>query len=151
MQDNMIDQIGYEGTDEYTPVGADPSASDKDAGKVEVEGSAHAALHVYKWNAESKYFTAEMSAPGQLALRLFRYPAWRVKVNGRPVPTGKRESTGQILVPVGAGMNQVQITFIRTMDRKLGGLISLLTAFALLLGVPETRRRIQGWRGAPRR
>jgi hypothetical protein len=151
MQDNMIDQIGYEGTGEYTPLGADPSAIDKGAGKVKVEGSAHAALHIYKWGAEAKYFTAEMSAPDQLALRLFAYPAWRVEVNGRAVQTGKRESTGQILVPVDAGMNRVQITFVHTLDRKLGGLISLLTVLALLLGVPETRRRIQGWRGVPRR
>jgi hypothetical protein len=48
MQDNMADQIGYEGTDEYTPVGADPAAVDKQAGKVRVTGSAHAAIHVYQ-------------------------------------------------------------------------------------------------------
>jgi hypothetical protein len=131
MQDNMTDQIGYEGTDEYTPVGADPSAIDKTAWKVRVDGTAHAAIHVYKWDAESKYFTADMSAPDQLALKLFAYPAWRAEVNGRAVPLAQRESTGQILVPVEAGMNRVQITFARTWDRKLGGWISLITTIFL--------------------
>jgi hypothetical protein len=131
MQDNMTDQIGYEGTDEYTPVGADPSAIDKTAWKVRVDGTAHAAIHVYKWDPESKYFTADMSSRDLLALKLFAYPAWRVEVNGRTVQTAQRESTGQILVPVEAGMNRVQITFARTWDRKLGGWISLITAIFL--------------------
>ena len=131
MRDNMIDQIGYEGTDEYTPVGADPTATDKNAWKVKVDGSAHAAIHVYKWDAESKYFTVEMSAPDQIALKLFSYPAWTAEVNGQVVQTGERESTGQILVPVEAGMNRVQVKFARTWDRKLGGWISIMT----LLGI----------------
>jgi hypothetical protein len=150
MQDNMTDQIGYEGTDEYTPVGADPSAIDKTAWKVRVDDTAHAAIHVYKWDAESKYFTADMSGPDQLALKLFAYPAWRVEVNGRVVQTAQQQSTGQILVPVEAGMNRVQIIFARTWDRTLGAWISLLSVFGLLVGVPESRRRINRLRGSPR-
>lgn len=140
MQDNMTDRIGYEGTDEYTPAGADPTAIDKSAAPVKIEGPAHAAIHVYKWEAESKYFTADSSAPDQLVLKLFAYPAWRAEVNGRVVQTARSESTGQMLVPVQAGMNRVQITFIRTWDRKLGGWISLITA--MLVGVLMIRFQI---------
>jgi hypothetical protein len=57
---------------------------------------------------------------------LFNYPAWRVSVNGRQVQPGAREGTGQMLVPVEAGANQVQINFVRTWDRTAGGWISLL-------------------------
>ena len=46
MQDNMVTDVGYEGTDEYTPVGADPASIDKDARKVRVDGPAHAAIRV---------------------------------------------------------------------------------------------------------
>ena len=142
MQDNMRDGVGYEGTDEYTPVGADPSAMnltaiEKDVFKVRVQGSAHADIHVVLWDAESKLFTAEMSAPDQLALKLFRYPAWKTEVNGRVVETGARAETGQMLVPVEAGMNRVQIKFIRTWDRRAGGWISVVfvvcTAFGIVL------------------
>lgn len=131
MQDNMTDGIGYEGVDEYTPVGADPSAIQPDTRKVRVEGTAHSAIHVYYWNPESKMFTAEMSAPDHLALRLLRYPAWKVDVNGRTVETRARETTGQMLVPVEAGMNRVQITLIRTWDRSVGGWISIVSALSL--------------------
>jgi hypothetical protein len=133
MQDNVADGIGYEGADEYTPVGADPSAIAKDARKVTVDGPARAAIHVFEWDPEFKVFTAEMSAPDQLALRLFRYPAWQVEVNGRVVQTAEREGTGQMLVPVEAGMNRVRITFVRTWDRTAGGWCSVLTVlFACL-------------------
>jgi hypothetical protein len=132
MQDNMTDRVGYEGTDEYTPVGADPAAIDKDARNVSVAGPAHAAIRVSGWDAESKTFAAEMSAPDQLAVRLFRYPAWRAEVNGRVVETKSRD-TGQMLVPVAAGMNRVQITFVRTWDRSVGGWLSLLTLMSLMI------------------
>ena len=133
MHDNMTDGIGYEGTDEYTPVGAEPATVDKDAWKVRVNGTAHAAIQVSRWSGESKSFTAQMSGPDQLALRLFSYPAWKVEVNGRTVATRQREGTGQMLVPVEAGMNRVEIRFTPTWDRMAGGSISALTLIGLLL------------------
>jgi len=136
MQDNMANGTGYEGTDEYTPVGVDPTSFDKDARRVTVEGPAHSAIHVSQWNPERKLFTAEMSKPDHLVLRLFNYPAWRVEVNGRKVQAGTREGTGQMLVPVSAGANRIQITFESTWDRSLGGWISL---FALILMLASTQ------------
>jgi len=132
MQDNVATGAGYEGTDEYTPVGADAYNIDKTARRVTVDGPAHAAIRVSKWNPEFKLFTAEMSAPDNLALRLFNYPAWRVEVNGHVVQAGTRDGTGQMLVPVEAGANRVQITFVRTWDRTAGGWISIV-AIALVL------------------
>ena len=131
MQENMATGTGYEGTDEYTPVGTDPSAINKDERKVTIAGAAKGAIRVQRWDAESKLFTAEVSAPDQLALRLFPYPAWRAEVNGRMVQTSAREGNGQMLVPVEAGMNRVQITFVRTWDRTLGGWISFVAGVFL--------------------
>lgn len=142
MQDNIADGIGYEGTDEYAPVGADPSAIDKDARKVAVAGPARAAIQVSRWDPAFRTFTAEMSAPDQLALRLFYYPAWCVEVNGRRVQTATREETGQILVPVEAGRNRVQIAFVRTWDRTLGGWVSLATVLSLILWSVGSRKRV---------
>jgi hypothetical protein len=96
---------------------------------------------VVQWNAESKEFTAEMSAPARLALHLFNYPAWKVEVNGRVVQAGTRESTGQLMVPVEAGSNRVKIAFVRTWDRVVGGWISLVTALLVMLWVAVARAR----------
>ena len=132
MQDNVVTGVGYEGTDEYSPLGADPSATDKNARKVTVVGPAHAAIDVLHWDAELKVFTVQMSASDEVALRLFRYPAWRTWVNGREVGTLVRKGTGQMLVPLSAGRNQVEIRFVRTWDRAAGGWISIFTIAALI-------------------
>jgi non-canonical purine NTP pyrophosphatase (RdgB/HAM1 family) len=148
IQENMATGKGSEGTDEYTPVGADFSLLDKDARRVTVDGPAHAAIHVLDWSAERKVFTAEISAPDNLAVHLFNYPAWRVEVNGRVVQAGTREGTGQMLVPVQVGANRVQIYFARTLDRSLGGWISLITLIVIFIStryeieltwIPKTR------------
>jgi hypothetical protein len=145
MQDNIYTGAGYEGTDEYTPVGADPAAIDKDARKVTVEGPSHAAIRVLMWNAESRSFTAEMSAADQLAVRLFPYPAWRVEVNGGLVETRARAGSGQMLVPVEAGANRVEIHFMRTWDRAAGGWISIATVLGMSLwSVGRRRSRNRG-------
>jgi hypothetical protein len=133
IEDNMASGSGYEGTDEYTPVGADASNVDKGARLVTVDGPAHAAIHVFEWGPESKLFTAKMSAPANLALRLFNYPAWRAEVNGQQVQAIAREDTGQMLVPVGRGANRVEIKFIRTWDRSAGAWTSVLTMLLLIL------------------
>ncbi len=144
MQDNMERGAGYEGTDEYTPLGAEPGTLDKEARNVTVDGPAHAAIHVQQWDAETRIFTAEMSAADRVAVRLFQYPAWRVQVNGREVAAAAREQTGQMMVPVSAGMNRVQIRFVRTWDRAVGGCISLFTALSVVVPTLMVRRRRPG-------
>jgi len=132
IQDNMNSGAGSEGTDEYAPAGDYSSSIDKEARRVKVDGSARAAIRVTEWGAEHKLFTAEMSAPDHVALRLLNYPAWHVEVNGRLVQTSTREGTGQMLVPVGAGTNRVEIVFVRTWDRSLGGWISVVALILML-------------------
>src|SRR5262249_50207305 len=49
MQDNMYTGVGYEGVEEYTPAGADPSAIDKDERRLTIAGPAHGALRIVHW------------------------------------------------------------------------------------------------------
>ena len=140
MEDNQKTGSGYEGADEYVPNGADPYEIKKDAHRVSFEGEGSARIHVTEWGAESRSFTANVSQPGKLVLKLFNYPAWVVAVNGRPVETATLEVTGQMIVPVEAGENQVRIIFARTRDRTIGGFISLGTGILLLAGVLFLRR-----------
>lgn len=133
MQDNMYTGAGYEGVEEYTPAGVDPSAADKDARRVTIEGQAHGALRIVHWGDTAKTFVAEMSGADQLAVKLFPYPAWEIKVNGRDITAGERTGSGQMLVPVQAGVNRVEIRFVRTWDRTIGWWISVATALLLLV------------------
>jgi hypothetical protein len=122
---------GYEGTDEYVPVGGDPYEIKQDAPRAALDDDAASdqgqQIQIQRWGAESKMFTAHVERPASLVLRLFNYPAWRVEVNGIVVASSTRDVTGQMLIPVQAGENRVQITFTRTWDRILGGVISGVT------------------------
>ncbi len=133
MLDNQQDGSGYEGTDEYVPTGADPYEINKEARRVTFDGAGHSRIEVKQWDAESKFFIADVTSPGKLVVRLFDYPAWQVEVNGHPVASETHEVTGQLMIPVEAGQNQVRITFIRTWDRTAGGLISAATVLLLII------------------
>jgi hypothetical protein len=141
MQGNITAGVGYEGVDEYVPAGADASSIDNNAPRVTVNGPARAVIRVFRWSPEEKSFTADMPDRDELRLRLFNYPAWKVEVNGQTVRTGAEEETGQMLVPVDAGMNRVEIRFVQTWDRRLGASISVC-ALILLIGMAgyEIRR-----------
>jgi 6-pyruvoyl-tetrahydropterin synthase related domain len=140
MQDQQQDGSGYEGIDEYVPNGADVYEIDKDARRVTFEGNGTSRIRIIQWGPESKSFSANLSQPGKLVLKLFNYPAWRVEVNRRPVQSGTLQVTGQMVIPAEAGDNQVQITFVRTRDREIGALISF-GAVILFLGLTPFNRR----------
>ena len=133
MLDNQQDGSGYEGTDEYVPTGADPYEINKEARRVTFDGAGRSRIEVKQWDAESKFFIADVTSPGKLVVRLFDYPAWHVEVNGHPVASETHEVTGQLMIPVEAGQNQVRITFIRTWDRTAGGLISAATVLLVII------------------
>jgi hypothetical protein len=134
MHDNIEDGPGYEGTDEYVPTGADAYEIKQDAPEVAVEGGGRARVNIERWGAESKVFVVGVTQPAQLVLHLFNYPAWQVEVNGHPVITESQETTGQMVIPVTAGENHVQLVFVRTWDRRLGGIVSLI-ALVLVFGL----------------
>jgi hypothetical protein len=143
MLENQQSGTGYEGTDEYVPTGADAYEINKDAHRVAFEGDFGPQINITQWAPESRSFSAKVDHPGKMVMKLFNYPAWEVGINGRPVKAGTVEVTGQMIVPVEAGENRVRITFVRTPDRSIGGLISL-GASIVLLGWSFFSRRIPG-------
>jgi hypothetical protein len=126
---------GYEGSDEYVPINADAYEVDPAMRRVALDGPGRAQIRVSQWGAQEKEFTAEVSEPTKLAVRLFNYPAWQVEVNERVVSAETHETTGLMVVPVGAGENNVRVTFARTWDRTLGGVLSSFTFLVLAVTI----------------
>ena len=147
---------GYEGTDEYQPLGA----SRYDLPGVDADGEAIAAkavpqlatypaapaatgssLHVEHWTANSRIFSSANAEPKVIAMRLLNYPAWQVALDGSPVEVSSEPATGQMLIPIPAGTHRVVVRLGRTWDRTVGGIISLLFLLALLIFVFATKTR----------
>ena len=141
MHDAVTSGTGFDGTDEYDPLGDDHLDLPSDAPLTKVLGSEnsddHAApqalVQVAKWTTENKEIRVESSEPARIALRLLNYPAWRVEVNGKAVQTERADDINQMIIPVPAGRSQIDVRFTRTADRKIGNAISLLSALLTII------------------
>src|SRR5262249_30724572 len=139
MVDNQHDGIGNEGIDEYVPAGVDPYEVDEKAPVAKVEGvPAH--IGVTSWGTESKSLNVNSSASAKIVLRLFNYPLWHVTANDNEVQTEATATTGQMVVPVGAGENRIRIAFEMGSDRKFGILVSVISIFALIFLLAISKR-----------
>ena len=125
MLDNEHDGIGNEGTDEYVPAAIDPYDADRQAPLAYYEGRGRAEVRIEQWKEEKRLLLAHADSPGRLVLRLFNYPLWQVRVNGKTVPTGVKPESGQLTIPVPAGDSSIEIRFTQGRDRILGAVVSL--------------------------
>src|ERR1700719_3299877 len=141
---------GFEGVDEYDPLGDDHSLLPEKWERVmvvptpeaEAERKSPAEITVQRWTAEKKEMRITTREPAVLKLRLLDYPAWRVEVNEAVVIPEQTGETAQITVPLATGSSHVLVRFIRTPDRTVGAVISLVSALIALLLIPRRRTGI---------
>jgi hypothetical protein len=139
MSTAVADGSGYEGTDEYVPAGADSSELNKALPRVSDDSGAPVRTRIFAWAPTEKHFMVQAAAPQNVIVRLFSYPAWQVVVNGKPVATQKTEATGLIVIPIAPGESDIYIYFRRTIDRLVGGIVSLFSFAVLIIAWVKTR------------
>jgi hypothetical protein len=132
---------GFEGVDEYDPLGDDHSLLPEKLERVTVTPAPEAGaglkstaqVSVQRWTAEKKEMHITTRESALLKLRLLDYPAWRVDVNEAVVVPEQTGETAQITVPLSAGSSHVVVRFIRTTDRTIGAVISIASVLIVLL------------------
>jgi hypothetical protein len=146
----IVSGHGFEGTDEYDPLGddhldlplnellarvlpADPADS----------FVPQASLEIQRWTAERKQIQADAKSPARIALRVLNYPAWRVEVNGRAVQPERMDDVNQMVVPVEAGRSVIRVQFMRTEDRIIGDAISGVSGFLTVVLLWFGRKGLQ--------
>ncbi|HSY30519.1 MAG TPA: 6-pyruvoyl-tetrahydropterin synthase-related protein [Verrucomicrobiae bacterium] len=138
---------GFEGVDEYDPLGDDHSLLPEKLERVmvtpgpeaEAELKSPTEVTVECWTAERKEMRITTREPAVLKLRLLDYPAWRVEVNEAVVIPEQTGETVQITVPLANGSSHVLVRFIRTPDRTVGAVISGVSALIALLLILRSR------------
>jgi hypothetical protein len=147
---------GSEGTDEYTPLGADNASIQQHLPLVRVlrgaqddtadstngdnpewragdPGSIAATIDVMRRNEE--HWAVGVSTPetGYAVLRLMDYPSWRVTVDEKPAPGRPVREDGLMAVPVAAGKHTIEVQWRTTMDVIAGRAVSSISLLALAL------------------
>ena len=150
MRDALANGQGFDGTDEYDPLGDDHLNLPTDAPPVKIlspesETALVAGAHfqVQRWAANRKQLRVETPSEARVALRLLNYPAWRVTVNGKTISPDRLDDLNQMIVPVKPGASEIAVSFTRTKDRTLGDAVSaislLLTLFLFWIKAREER------------
>ncbi|MGO9336034.1 MAG: hypothetical protein ACLPY1_00860 [Terracidiphilus sp.] len=154
---------GFVGTDEYAPPGADnsivatglPDACIADDFDTELgiapnpednpawlphQGSCLATATASLRQPEHLHVAIAAPRSGFLILRLRRYPAWRVTVNGHAATGLPVRMDGLIAIPVGQGPVDVQADWTTTADVIAGRCVSMVGLLLLVcLGLLEHR------------
>jgi 6-pyruvoyl-tetrahydropterin synthase-like protein len=139
LQEAIANDQGFEGTDEYDPVGDDHTNLPEKWARAQVlpadesGGRApDAEIRIERWTAEERVVRVISTEPLRVALRLMDYPAWRVEVNRKAVTPEHAENNGEMIVVLAPGTQRITARFVRTPDRTLGSAISLLGVLTLL-------------------
>lgn len=155
---------GLEGTDEYEPPDADhwkiatnlPDAcmvSDPNTtlgiiGEGEsiptwrpAQGSCEATATAQLRQADHLRIDTVTAHPGYMILRLVRYPAWRITLNGQPLSSLPQREDGLIVVPVPHGPVELKVDWTTTTDVIVGRCLSSMAVVLLIgLGLLERKR-----------
>ncbi len=139
LKEAMANDQGFEGTDEYDPMGDDHYNLPEKAPRVQVlpaeESVARAPkaeVRIVRWTAEERELQVTSPEPVRVALRLLNYPSWLVEVNGKSVTPEHAETSGQMILRLSSGTERITAKLVRTPDRTLGMAISVMAVLALL-------------------
>jgi len=156
---------GVEGTDEYAVAGSDNSQiasglpdgclvsdpaqelGESQDGTAPVwyaeQGSCDDTYTAQLWQNEHKLLQIDSDHDGFVILRLSRYPAWQITVNGKPATSPISRQDGLAVVSVAAGPSTIEVRWTTTPDVRWGRDISL-ASLVLLAALWMAERRIRG-------
>jgi hypothetical protein len=91
------------------------------------------AVTIATWEAEHKRFDVSAGLSGDVNLKLFYYPLWKVKIGDQAVPT-RPDADGRLVAALPAETSTVSVDFAEPTSTLVSGLVSaaaLLGAFIL--------------------
>ncbi len=137
-------QLGFEGTDEYTPIGADSDSLHPENPPFwytcsPPPGEADAAINLppppnSNGGPVPNHFTLNLPCATSVILNRRQFPAWQINLNGHPItPKTPERDDGLITLALPAGPDTIDLTDTRSTPQLLGILLSALALFSLPL------------------
>jgi hypothetical protein len=132
---------GYEGTDEYAPLGCDRSEFPEHAPEATALNPPPGVHIQVERASELRILRVETPRPTTIALRLINYPAWQAQRDGVTIPIHSRAITGQALISVPVGASRIILRLTRTPDRLYANCLSIaIAAFLLAQAIASSHR-----------
>src|SRR5712672_2810620 len=141
LQQNIDSGIGYRGTLEYLPNGANGSALSDSVGNE--AGITGVELSISSQSPDQSTFQVNSFKSQQVTVNRFDFPTWRVNLDGARLGSKAKDSEGRIVVSVPPGKHVIQVFMQRDWDAKLGMAISTVSVTSLLGLTFLARRRDQ--------
>jgi hypothetical protein len=155
---------GAEGTDEYTPIGADNASIQQHLPSVRLlrqaeddtadstvgdnpewrtgnVGGIAGKADTRRADGEHWQVQVTTSERGYAVLRLMDYPSWRVTVDGKPVPERPHREDGLMAVPLEVGSHEIEVRWLATQDVIAGREVTSLALLSLVLVAMLERRK----------
>jgi hypothetical protein len=133
LQQNIDNGIGYRGTLEYLPNGANGNTlSDSVGNEARITGKGSKEISTGSQTHDPNTFVVESLQPQQITIERFDFPTWQVNLDGARLGSKLRDGEGRIVVSVPPGKHVIQIVARRDWDATLGGAISIASATSLL-------------------
>jgi hypothetical protein len=142
--------VGYEGTDEYAPIGCDryeltgvnadseepPQTAIAQFAEVnpdsdEIVPLSGITVKIEKWTSVGRVLSVTSTGSRELAVRLAAYPAWEAMIDGNKTIIESAKHNGQVVLPIPAGAHKVELMLRRTFDRTIGSIISAFTVIVV--------------------
>jgi hypothetical protein len=157
---------GYEGTDEYAPLGADNSlvqqalprirllkspdaetapspAGDDQANPAyspDPNDELPAQIDIQLWEPEHRSATITLPTAGFAVLRLMDYPALQVRANGAVQTSRPHRADGLMAIPIQPGTTHIEIRYASTPDTWWGRGLSAISLLAMLALLAAARK-----------
>ncbi len=111
-------------------------------------------VEIVSYRAHRRVLAVRASVPSSFALNLHEFPGWEVRIREGGAPprfvAHAWDAQGRIVVPVPEGPSEVEVVFVGTEPRRMGGWISLagLLIVGLGAGIAHRTKRLSPARSA---
>lgn len=114
----------------YTPKGATLPRHLEDTPQVMIDPK-DAVVEILRWDPQHREVSVRVNEPSRVRLKTYNFPGWTARVDGKPAPM-LSDTDGVQVIDVSAGVHAIEASFVNTLPRTAGALLSALALLAVI-------------------
>jgi len=114
----------------YTPKGATPPRHLQDTPQVMIDPK-DGVVEILRWDPQHREVSVRVNEPTRVRLKTYNFPGWTARVDRKPAPM-LSDTDGVQIIDVSAGVHAIEASFVNTLPRTAGALLSALALLAVI-------------------